>query len=226
MKKLYVMSLGGSLLVPELVDGGFALKFKKLVLAQVKKGRRFIIVAGGGQLCRQYQSALLASTRATQDDLDWLGIYSTRLNAQLLRLAFGKLAYPDIVENPNKRLNFNQPILVSGGWIPGRSTDDTAVRLARTYGATEVINISNVDYVYDKDPRTNKDAKRILQMSWQEYRKMIGSRRTPGMHVPFDPVAAKLAQERGNKVYFVGGKSLANLDKIFSGKKFQGTIIE
>ena len=51
--------------------------------------------------------------------------------------------------------------MVAGGWMPGRSTDDDAVRLAKIYGAEMVINLSNIDYVYDKDPNKYKDAKKL-----------------------------------------------------------------
>ncbi len=225
-KKLFVISLGGSLINPGQVDTAFLKNFRQLMISQAKKGNRFVLITGGGTLCRHYQNALSGIGKPANSDLDWLGIYTTRLNAQLARLSFGKLAHPVVVEDPNKKVNFKEKILVAGGWMPGRSTDDDAVRLAHIYGAKTVINLSNIDYVYTKDPRKFKDAKKIKLASWPEFRKIVGSRWNPGKNAPFDPTAAKLAQKNKLKIIIANGKNLKNLKDILEGKKFKGTIIK
>ena len=226
MKKLFVISLGGSLINPGQVDTAFLKNFRRLIISQIKKGGGFILITGGGTLCRHYQNALSAVGKPTNDDLDWLGIYSTRFNAQLVRLSFSKLAHPVIVEDPNKKVNFKEKILVAGGWMPGRSTDDDAVRLARIYGADTVINLSNVDYVYTKDPRKFEGAKKVEIASWADFRKIVGSRWNPGKNAPFDPTAARLAQKHKLKVIIANGKNLKNLENILEGRKFKGTVIQ
>lgn len=224
-KKLFIISLGGSLINPGQIDVSFLKGFHGLILSQVKKGSRFIFITGGGKPARDYLLALKSIGRPTKDDLDWMGIFGTRFNAQLLRLMFGKLAHPKIVENPNQRLLFKQRILVGGGWMPGRSTDDDAVRLAKVYGAKTVINLSNIDYVYTKDPRKFKDARIIKEIPWSGFRKIVGSKWDPGKNLPFDPTAAKLAQKLKLKVIIANGKNLKNLQNILQEQKFKGTII-
>jgi len=49
-----IISLGGSLLVPEGIDADFIAKFKKFIVAHIKKGYRFILVTGGGKTARRY----------------------------------------------------------------------------------------------------------------------------------------------------------------------------
>ena len=120
---------------------------------------------------------------------------------------------------------FKEKILIAAGWKPGRSTDDCAVRLAKAYGASTIINLSNIDYVYTKDPRKFKDAKKIEAISWKDYRKLIGGKRTPGMNSPFDPVAARFAAKHHQRVIVAGGTDLKNLHSILSGKKFKGTVL-
>jgi uridylate kinase len=93
-----------------------------------------------------------------------------------------------------KKIAFKQKVLVGGGWKPGRSSDGAMIKYANTYGAATAINLSNIDYVYDKDPRKFKDAKPIRQISWKDYLKIVGSRWDPGKNFPFDPIAAKEAQ--------------------------------
>ena len=97
--------------------------------------------------------------------------------------------------------------------------------MASLYGASTVINLSNIDYVYNKDPRKFKNATAIKEMSWKNYKKMIGGKWSPGKHVPFDPVASSTAAHHKQKVIIVNGKKLANLKKLLEGTSFSGTII-
>jgi uridylate kinase len=225
MTKLFVISLGGSRINPGHIDTNFLKKFRALILSQIKKGRRFILITGGGRLCRDFQSALKQISSPTPDEVDWIGISSTWLHADLVRLMFGKLANPNIIKDPNKKVPFAEKILVAGGWMPGRSTDDDAVRLAKAYGAASVINLFDQDFVYNKDPRKYPDAKIIKKLPWKEFRKIVGSKWNPGKNAPFDPIAAKLAQKNRLRVIVANGKNLKNLKDILEGKKFKGTVI-
>jgi uridylate kinase len=223
--KLFVISLGGSLINPGAVDVGFLKKFRATILRQAQKGNRFILITGGGKLCRDFQHSLRQITKPSANDLDWIGISSTWLHADLVRLIFGKLSHPIIVKNPNHKVKFKEKILVAGGWMPGRSTDDDAARLAKIYGAKIVINLSNINYVYTKDPRKFKDAKIIKEISWKNFRKIVGNKWDPGKNLPFDPTAAKLAERLRLKVIIANGKNLKNLQNILVEKNFKGTII-
>ena len=225
MKNLFIISLGGSLINPGEVDTVFLKKFRSLVLSQTKKGNNFILITGGGRPARDYISSLVSMGTSAADDLDWMGIQATWLNAKLVQLMFGKKAHVRLISDPNKKVPTKQKILVAGGWMPGRSTDDDAVRLAKTYGAKTVINLSNIDYAYTKDPRKFKDAKKIENISWPNFRKIVGNKWDPGKNLPFDPTAAKLAEKLKLKVIIADGKNLENLQNILNDKKFKGTII-
>ncbi len=225
-KKLFIISVGGSLINPGQIDTEFLTAFKKLVLKQAQKGNRFILITGGGKLCRDFQTGLKAVAKPSSVDLDWLGIATTWLHADLVRLMFGKFVHPAIVKNPNKKVKFTEHILVAGGWMPGRSTDDDAVRLAKIYGAEMVINLSNIDYVYDKDPNKYKDAKKITKISWAEFKKIVGNKWDPGENAPFDPTAATLASKLKLKVIIADGHNLKNLQNILDGEPFIGTTIQ
>src|SRR3989344_9669693 len=214
MKNLFVISLGGSLIVPGEVDVNFLKAFKKLIEGEIKKGSRFILITGGGKTCRNYQKALSKISKVDPVTLDWLGIHSTRFNAQLVRLMFGKSAHANLTEDPTKKINFKEKILIAAGWEPGWSTDFDAVELAKVYGAKTVINLSNIDFLYDKDPRKFKNAKKITQISWDGLLKITGSKWIPGKNVPFDPIAARLAKKSGLEVIIANGKNLKNLKLI------------
>ncbi len=225
-KTLSVISVGGSLINPGEVDTSFLSNFKKLIAERISKGDRFILITGGGKLARKYNEALIQITAASPKDLDWLGIQATWLNAKLVQLMFGKLAHPNIISDPNKKVGFKEKILVAGGWMPGRSTDDDAVRLAKVYGANTVINLSNIDFVYTKDPNKFADAKKITQIAWPDFRKIVGHKWDPGKNAPFDPTAAGLAAKLKLKVIIANGKNLPNLKNILENKPFIGTTIK
>ena len=89
----YVLSLGGSLIVPDEIDYKFVKKFKSLIEKKVADGNKFIIVCGGGGLNRKYNEAAKKIRKLTNDELDWIGIHATRYNAQLVKILFGKFSY-------------------------------------------------------------------------------------------------------------------------------------
>jgi len=222
-----VISLGGSMVVPNLPDPDFINGFKSLILKEVKKGKRFIIIVGGGKTCRNYQDALSKTINATIIDLDWIGIYTTRLNAELIRMSFGENASTEIVLDPSVLISSSKSIIIGAGWKPGWSTDYDAVMMAKQLNAKKIINLSNTDYVYDSDPKINPNAKKIEKISWQDYRNLIPKEWThAGLNSPFDPIASKMAQDNGIEVVIMNGKPIDNLANYLNGEKFLGTVIK
>ena len=226
-KEVYIISLGGSLVVPPSgIDWKFLKGFRKLILKEIGKGRKFFIIVGGGSTCRNYNEAARKAAKVNRVGLDWLGIESTRLNAHLLLTIFSGLAHPKIVRDPAEAVKTKKKIIISGGWKPGWSTDYMAVALARKYKIKTLINLSNVDYVYTCDPKKYKNAKPIKKINWNDFRKIVGDKWNPGLNAPFDPVASRLAEKLGLEVIIMNGKKLDNLENYLVGKKFKGTTIK
>lgn len=227
-KERIVISLGGSLLVPEAIDEEFMKRFKKFILLFVRKGYRFILVTGGGQTARRYIAAAETVMKMNNEDRDWLGIHATRLNAHLVRTIFRDQAHPRINTNPHDLEDFYsapEPILVAAGWRPGFSTDFDSVILGKYLGVKRLINLSNIERVYDKDPHLHSDAKPFDRLTWKEFRKIVGNTWNPGMNVPFDPIASALAETEGMEVAILNGGDLENVGQYITGKKFIGTLI-
>ncbi len=226
-----VMSIGGSLIVPdEGIDTNFLIKLNAFIRKQLanNKNRQFFLVSGGGTTSRHYQEAAnnVIGHVLTAEDIDWLGIHATRLNAQLLRTIFRDLAHPYLIKHYEIIRKVTEPVVIAAGWKPGWSTDFDAVLLCEDYGVTEVINLSNIEKVFDKDPRKYKNAKPIDRITWKDFKKLVGNKWIPGMHAPFDPVAAQKAENLGVKVVVLSGHDFSNLESYFNGKKFTGTVIE
>ena len=227
-----VLSVGGSIVVPGNPDTDFLSKFIIMVKEWLSQDneRKLILVIGGGSPARVYQNAYSDICQKTdsisvQNAADWIGIMATRLNAQLVKAAFGSLCENDVVYNPTENINFSGRILVAAGWKPGFSTDNDAVLLAEKFNAKTVVNLSNIEKVYTDDPRKNPDAKPIDSISWKDFRKMVGDEWTPGKNCPFDPIASKKADECNMTVICAGGKNIENIKNILNDKPFTGTKI-
>ena len=227
-----ILSVGGSMIAPEKPDVEFLSAFVKMAkewLAQ-DSGRRLILVAGGGSPARVYQDAykeVCASLGVAPDNeaADWVGVMATRINAQLLKASFGGLCQNDVVTNPTADIDFKGQVLVASGWKPGFSSDNDAVLLAEKFGADTVVNLSNIEKVYTDDPRKNPDARPLDEISWADFRKMVGDEWVPGKNVPFDPVASKKAAELGLTVICSAGKNIENTKNILDGAPYVGTTI-
>ncbi|MBQ3686410.1 MAG: UMP kinase [Treponema sp.] len=237
-----VLSVGGSIIAPSEPDTNFLEQFSKMVIdwLNTNSETRLILVAGGGGPARMYQGAfrdlqgklqgigskkLYESEAEVNAAADWIGIMATRINAQLLKAAFGSLCCQNIVIDPTKVTDFTDRILVAAGWKPGFSSDNDAVLLAERFGATTVVNLSNIEKVYTDDPRKNPDAKPLDSISWADFRKMVGDEWVPGKNCPFDPIASKKAEALGLTVICASGHDIKNIRAILDGNNYTGTTI-
>lgn len=204
-----VISLGGSMIINGSgVHIEFLKKFRRIIEAESKKGLNFFIIAGGGNTARVYQAAGRVF-KFNNTELDVVGIAACRMNGEFLKSVLKGI----------------RGVEVAFGGKPGESSDGIATRHAIARGAHSIINISNTAYVYDSDPATNPNAERFETLTWKQYRAIVGSKWVPGMHAPFDPTAARLAQRNNLKVAFMSGSSLKDLSKILHGKKWDGSFI-
>ncbi len=225
MEEKIVISLGGSLIIPEEIDTEFLARFREIILGYVAQGKKFFIITGGGKICRKYQEAAKKIVPLSKDDLDWLGIHTTRFNAEFLKLLFGNYANEKIISDSFADAHFEKPITIGSGWNPGHSTDYGAVLASIKMDGRKVINLSNIDYVYDSDPKKNPDAKKFERISWAEYLKFIPKEWDPGLSTPFDPIASREAEKEGVEVAIINGVHLSELSNYIDGKPFRGTII-
>jgi uridylate kinase len=224
-KETIVISLGGSIIVPEKgkIDVRFLKNFRSLILKLIRQKYRFLIITGGGKTCRMYLAAALKIAKLSIKQQDWLGIEATKINACLLKNIFQEKACSKILTDPFQEIDSGcskKPIIIASGWKPGWSTDYVAVLLAKRFRAGKVINASNISFVYDKEKNN------VSEISWKEYKKVIAKKWKPGLSTPFDPIASREAEKSGLTVAVIKGTNLKNLEKALSGKKFKGTIIK
>jgi len=209
---------------PGEIDLGFLKNFKHS-LQKYLNTKRFFTLVGGGKIARNYQKALL-EFGAKEKDRDWIGIKITILNAEVVKHLFEKYSYPKIITDPNKKVGTNKDIVVGAGWKPGWSTDYDAVLVAKNNNIKTIVNLTNIDYVYDRNPNDFPDAKPLKDVDWKTFQNIVGEKWTPGLSMPFDPRASKLASRLKLKVVMLNGKNLERLEEFLNNKPFIGTVIE
>ena len=228
MKKVIVISLGGSLIIPNKMDIEFLKRFKK-ILNKNKNKYKFVVVCGGGKTARNYIAGLdNEKGRKKEYFQSLLGISATRLNARFLTYFFGKDAnqgIPHDMKEVKGLLKFNDFVFCGAlRYAKNQTSDSTSAKLAK-YFQTFFINLTNTKGLYDKNPKKFRNAEFIPEISHREFLKMTNQIKfKPGQHFVLDQTASKIIKENKIKTYILG-KNLQNLDNLLKGKKFVGTTI-
>jgi uridylate kinase len=222
------LKLGGSLLYDSngdiLVDK--IRRYADSINVLLDKGHEFVIVVGGGKAARKF---IVAARKlgASEAQCDWLGIKMARHNAELLCAALGDAAYPKIVETLDEletAMCFSKCVLM-GGLTPGQSTNAVAALAAETVRADILLNATNVDGVYDRDPKES-GAQKLEQVTVDELRTILsGGGTRAGEYKLFDPVAIRVVGRSKIDTVIFNGNEPKNLLRLFDGEKVGTTII-
>ncbi|RLE69025.1 MAG: UMP kinase [Thermoprotei archaeon] len=220
-----VISLGGSLITRELT----ANNIKKYgdVLKRIKDmGHQLAVVCGGGKVAREYIN--VAKELGVNNTIaDQIGILATFLNAYLIIAALGEYAYREPLKRVNdlEKYMYTDKILVFGGNEPGVSTDFDAAILAEYFNADLLINATNVDGVYEENPRKNPNARKFDELSYSKFEEIIlKNKQAPGKYELFDISALKIIERSKIKLIVLNGIDPENILKAVVGEKI-GTLI-
>jgi uridylate kinase len=218
-----VISMGGSILASPGPNIDIIRSFADMLISLDGEGHDIKVVVGGGKVAREYIDT------AKELGADWrlsdeIGIAATRMNAMLLCSALGGHALEEIPDDTEIECESDK-ILVMGGVKPGQTTDAVAAGLAVRCSADLLLVGTNVDGVYDSDPRKDPDAKKIETMDTSRLLEIVGEAHTPGMKAVIDPVAALTIHENRIRTIVVDGRHLQNIENAIRGKKHGGTVI-
>lgn len=232
MEAPVVVALGGSLLHPEEAERHIWLQdICAIISNHVQSGGRIGLVIGGGAPARE----AITLAQPLIDDvsaLDEVGIAATRLNATVVAQslkASGLDVCPGIPSDTVSaaRAISQHQIVVMGGTSPGHTTDNVAIRLSIEAGANICIIATNIDKVYDKDPRESDDARSIDSMTLSELQQIVG----PPIHGKaggssvIDPIGVQAAIDHSLPLAVLDGRETERLQSALSGKPFNGTSI-
>ncbi len=221
-----VISLGGSLIVPDKIDFELLKKFRDVLRRNYAKWK-FVVVCGGGSIARKYISAL-KEEKADEREISTAGIRATRMNALFVIQLFGKEAngnLPKDMKDVGDYLAKNN-VVVCGAlrYAEDETSDGTAAKLAN-YFQSDFINLTNVKGLYSEDPRKNKNAKFIKKISWKDFEKKAKSLKfSAGQHFVLDQQASIVIRKDKIKTYIIG-KDVKQINNILKGRKFTGTAI-
>ncbi len=221
-----VVSLGGSVLVPDEDDARYLADLAAL-LRRVSGIVKVFAVTGGGRIARYY---IETGRRlgAPERYLDELGIGITRMNARLLGAALGGRANrePATTYAEAARLGRRYPIVLMAGTRPGHTTDRVSASLARFVRAARIVNATSVDGVYTADPSTHPTASLLEHVTFEELVRLAGEGHDrAGPNVVFDPVAARVLARDRIPLRVVRGRNLEALEAALLGKPFHGTLV-
>ncbi len=225
-KKVIVLSLGGSLIIPEDINIDYLVNFKKIILKNTLN-HKFLIVCGGGSIARKYINSL-EKIKVNKELQSFAGISTTRMNARFMSYFFGinqKYGIPHTIKKLKQYLN-KQDIVFCGAleYKPDQTSDSTSAQIAEKLRCS-FINLTNVKGLYDKNPKENKNAKLIKEISWEEFYQIANKIKfKPGQHFVLDQKAAKIIKE--NKIpTYITGENLKELENLLQNKEFNGTKI-
>jgi len=223
MKKRIVIKLSGKVFG---MNNTKLLKDYATFLVKISKTCQPVIVAGGGNIARHYISHARLSG-ADESTLDELGIEVSRLNAKLLIYALKNNAYPHpptTLQEVRHAVDSGQ-IVVAGGLHPGQSTNGTAALIAEKVNASEFLNATDVDGIYDSDPNKNKKAKKFKRIELKKLRNLLVHEDSiAGGYDLMDIVALKVIERSKIKTRVLKA-DIKNLEKAIKGSPVGTEII-
>jgi len=223
---IVILALGGSVVVPvDKVDTVYAKEFTTLV-NDLSKHHKIGIVVGGGKTARKAIAEAKAAGK-NQAECDYAGIEASRENAVEVAKIMGltQKSIPENFKDARTILDRNG-IVIMGGTEPGHSTDAVAMILGEYCNADLVINLTNVNGIYDKDPKTDKSARLLIEISAKKLEQMVANiAQHAGKYELMDMVAVKILERSGIRCIALNGRDLGNVKDAIEGRSFVGTII-
>ena len=188
-----------------------------------QKSIKISIVLGGGNFIRGSSFSNGVVDRVTSDYMGMLGtvINSLALQSNLEKIgvpsrvmsaiSINRVAEPYIKNRAVRHLDKNRVVIfASGTGNPFFSTDTAAVLRASEMKSDIIFKGTKVDGIYDKDPISNSDAKKINQISYSDYlNKEIKV---------MDTTAISLAKDRKIPIIIFSILNSSNINSIIEGK--------
>ncbi|MGQ4874707.1 MAG: UMP kinase [Promethearchaeia archaeon] len=233
MTQKFVIKIGGSLLFNDQkqLNIEWIAEICKLI-KQIKNFEKIVIVTGGGIIARDYIKAVRTIYK-NESFCDLLGIEVSRINARVFIALLGDIVYPSVPKNVEELAIalINKSCAVVGGIQPGQSTTSVALEIAEFINASEIFILTDVDGIYDKDPKKYPDAKLFERISYDKLESLIleksGSEQAAaGEYRIFDAVSLQILKRSKIPVRIINGSNLSVFkDIILNRRKTYGTLI-
>jgi uridylate kinase len=193
-KRRIVIKLSGSIF--NTANGKESITKYARMLLEISDKFQPVVVTGGGEIARHYIN-IARSLGSDEANLDIIGIEVSRLNAKLLLVTLGDQAFSQVPKNLEEvaLAAASGKIVIAGGLHPGQSTNATSALIAETVKASKFLNVTDVDGIYDSDPKTNRDAKLFKKITVKECMEILGNESSmAGTYELIDIVALKVIE--------------------------------
>jgi predicted uridylate kinase len=232
VKSSIVLKIGGSVIYDNSLNVNQDLldKLKDWYFRKKDDYQNIVIVVGGGSLSRDLQEKISRHIGG-QEYLHSIGMSVTHTNANLLRAYIGD---PEIVvpqrlgEAYELLMDSGKSIMVCGGLKVGWSTDMDAAVFADILNESRITKVSDIDYIYDKDPSIVEDATPMKDMTWNEYFKLFNiqedSTHTPNGNIPIDVECARFCKRKEISFWISGGSRIKQAN-VFEDIMTEGTLV-
>lgn len=225
----FVLKIGGSLLFDENQNLDIP-RFRAFaqVIRQIKHMEHEVLLVVGGGVLAKLLVEKGKELDADHDALDQLGIAATWVCAQLLIASLYDIAYfkPIMSENELLSLQTETKLLIFGGLQPGQSTNAVAARIAELTKSSILVNVTDVDGVYDKDPKRIPEAKLLPKITINRLRELVTSLASePGTYPLFDQRALQIVERAQIEVWFINGSQPENILKAIEKGKIGTRVI-
>lgn len=193
-------------------------------------GTQLVVVVGAGNIWRGGRNSGFAMKNRSRGD--GMGMLATVINAMAVVDALEQVGVPAVAmstvdvsplaahysrDAANAALDAGKVVVLGSGLgIPYVSTDTTAIVRGAELDVDIVLMAKNVDGIYDSDPRTNPNAKKLDTLS---YERIIAEKLKA-----IDQTAAQLGLEQGINFIAFDLRDPANIDRVLAGEKI-GTIV-
>jgi len=181
------------------------------------------IVLGGGNFIRGSTFSNGVVDRVTSDYMGMLGTVMNSLALQsnlekigvpsrvMTAISINRVAEPYIKNKATRHLEKNRVVIfASGTGNPFFSTDTAAVLRASEMKSDVILKGTKVDGIYDKDPLTHDNAKKISKISYTDYLNQ-------DIKV-MDATAISLAKDRDLPIVIFSIMNSSNIIDIIEGK--------
>ena len=232
--KNIVIKIGGSLLF----NNDYTINYKKIIeFSNIIRNKTIydsvVIVCGGGLIAREYINTL-RQFNINEAFCDMVGIDLSHINAKLIIASLGDKAYPIVPKNFKElsKANLFNRIIVMGGLQPGQSTTSVAFEIAELIKADSVVILTDVEGIYDKDPKKYKDAKLIDSINYDQLQRIIlmqsdNKQAAAGEYRILDLVSLQILRRSKITAYIISGKSLNQFNQFWNGiAKLEGTVVK
>ncbi len=197
-----------------------------LISSKADEGYRFAVVVGGGRRARDYIE-LGRRLGLSEGQLDAVGIEVSRVNAALLAFALGPRAYLPIPRSIDEFLRAwtSGKVVVLGGLQPGQSTNAVAAIVAEMTNADLILNATDVDGIYDSNPKMNPQARLLKEVHIGELEEMLSDKELAGYYELFDRVGLNIVKRSKIPLVFLSIYNTENIRRAVNGEEFVGTRI-